>query len=292
MKSGDRHADLDGHRKGSRMRDAFWLTICGTELFIQTEGSGIPVLCVHTAGQSGVQYREVLQRLPAFGYQVVVVDLPGHGRSLPAPGGPISDLHEYGEICWQVIEQLSLEKPILLGCSIGGKIVLDVCVHHGDDVRAAVAMEADAYNGALSVTGLRRSMSDAASPSQGDRTYFGTLASLGVSVPADRGHLIAVMHRREDSIITSSDLIGWTTHDVTEGLASVRCPLLVVAGSDDFWVREADCRKVAETVVNGEFLLLGGVGHYPMEELEDFPELLAGWLNGLLKKSHNNERTN
>jgi pimeloyl-ACP methyl ester carboxylesterase len=271
------------------MHDATWLTIHDTEVFVQTAGSGVPVLCVHTAGQNGVQYREILQRLPAFGYRVVVLDLPGHGRSLPARGGPITDLHEYGEICWQVVEQLCLERPALLGCSIGGKIVLDLCVHHGDDVRAAVAMEADAYNGALSVAGLRRSMSDSASPSQGDRTFFGTLASIGASVPTERGHQIADMHRREDSIITSSDLIGWTTHDVRQGLRDVRCPLLVVAGSDDFWIRPEDCRALAETVMNGEFLLLDGVGHYPMEELEDFPELLAGWLDGLLKKSSNTD---
>ncbi|HUZ40625.1 MAG TPA: alpha/beta hydrolase [Acidimicrobiales bacterium] len=272
------------------MHEATWLTIHDTEVFVQVAGTGTPVLCVHTAGQSGVQYRELLQRLPAFGYQVVVIDLPGHGRSMPAPGGPVTDLHEYGEICWEVIEGLSLEKPNLLGCSIGGKIVLDLCVHHGDDVRAAVVMEADAHNGALSVAGLRRSMSDAASPAQGDRTYYGTLASLGTAVASEKGRLIADMHRREDSIVTSSDLIGWTTHDVTEGLALVRCPMLVVAGSDDFWVREENCRIVAENVVNGEFLLLPGVGHYPMEELEDFPELLAAWLDGLLEKSNKIDR--
>ena len=267
------------------MHEATWLTIRDTQIYVEVAGDGPQILCVHTAGQSGVQYREVLQRLPSLGYQVVVMDLPGHGRSLPASGGAITDLHDYAEYCWSVVEQLSLNNPVILGCSIGGKIVLDLCVHHGDDIRAAIAMEADGHNGALSVAGLRRSMSDAASPSQGDRTYFGTLASLGVAVPTARAEVIAQMHRREDTVITSSDLIGWTTHDVSEALAGVRCRLLVVAGSDDFWVREENCRLVANAVMNGSFLRLEGTGHYPMEELADFPELLATWLQVLLEKS-------
>lgn len=272
------------------MHDATWLTIFGAQIYVEAAGQGTPVLCVHTAGQSGVQYREVLERLPTHGYRVVVVDLPGHGRSSPSPSGPITDLHAYAEYCWEVVRQLSLDRPLVVGCSIGGKIALDLCVSHGEELRGAVAMEADGHNGALSVAALRRSMNDAASPSQGERTYFGTLASLGRSVPPDRAERIAAMHRREDSLVTTSDLIGWTTHDVTTALAGVQCPLLVVAGRDDFWVRESDCRAVAESVAHGEFLALDGVGHYPMEERADFPELLAGWLEGLVKRGGSTAR--
>jgi len=47
---------------------------------------------------------------------------------------------------------------------------------------------------------------------------------------------------------------------------------------------------VAENVVNGEILLLQGVGHYLMEELEIFHDLLVGWLDDLLKKSNKTDR--
>ncbi|HUZ40606.1 MAG TPA: alpha/beta hydrolase [Acidimicrobiales bacterium] len=263
------------------MHSATWLDIDGSQVYVEIAGVGKPVFCIHTAGQSGVQYRRVLQELPLHGYQVVVVDLPDHGRSLPAISGPIEDLHRYAEICWQVIQQLKLEDPIIVGCSVGGKITLDLCVHHGESITAGVAMEADSYNGSLSVSGLRRSMSDSASPSQGDRTYFGALASCGTSVPARVAEQIAVMHRREDSVVTSSDLIGWTTHDLRSDLHKVACPLLVVAGSEDFWVHVDRCAEVALLSPHAGFILLEGVGHYPMEELEDFPTILSGWLEDL-----------
>lgn len=264
------------------MHSATWLEVNNLQIYVEMAGTGQPIFCIHTAGQSGVQYRDVLQQLPQHGYQVVVLDLPGHGRSLPVGDGPISDLHDYAEICWQVIEQLSLVMPVVVGCSIGGKIVLDLCVHHSEQLAAGVAMEANAYSGMLSVSGLRRSMSDAASPSQGDRTYFGTLASCGSSISSEKCEEIAMMHRREDNLITSSDLIGWTTHDLRDELHRVACPLLVVAGTDDFWVTVDECEKVATSVPRGEFIALSGVGHYPMEELDNFPEIMENWLRSLV----------
>jgi len=263
------------------MHNATWLTVNDVEVYVEIAGEGPTVFCVHTAGQSGVQFRRLLQALPALDYRVVVIDLPGHGRSEPAHGGPVEDLHEYAEYCWTAMVELSIEKPFLLGCSIGAKIALELCVNHSEHIAGVVAMEVDAYSGALSVSGLRRSMSDVASPSQGDRTFHGTLASLGTSVPEERAREIAIMHRREDNVITAADLIGWTTHDLRGRLGSVTCPILIIAGSDDFWIRPAWARDTARMIPLGEFRTLDGIGHYPMEEIQDFAPLLVEWLEEL-----------
>ena len=49
----------------------------GVASFVEQWGSGQPVLCIHTAGQNGVQWRGVAPGLVARGYRVVVPDLPG-----------------------------------------------------------------------------------------------------------------------------------------------------------------------------------------------------------------------
>lgn len=266
------------------MHSAGWIDVDGEEIYLEISGEGPAVVCVHTAGQSGVQYREVLEELPALGYRVIVPDLPGHGRSAPASTGPINDLHRYAEVCWGLVDALHLERPFVVGCSIGGKITLDLCAHHGDEISGGVAMEADAYNGRLSVAGLCRSAQDPASPSQGDRTYFGTLASLGVDVDAVRAERSARMHRREDNVVTTNDLIGWTTHDLRDVLGSTTCPVLLVAGADDFWIDPQWARASAAMMPLGEYRELAGVGHYPMEEIDGFSRLLADWLEGLAQR--------
>ena len=252
--------------------------------FVLTEGSGPAVLLIHTAGQNGVQWRHVQSQLAALGYRVVVPDLPGHGKSEPAPGGPVRDLGEYAAWCEELIDALNLDRPFIVGCSIGGRIALDLAARRGERLSGAVAMASHGRRDThprLSVHGLERELVDSAAPSRADRTYFGTLAVVGDKVSTETAELIATMHRREDPAVSSSDLIGWTTHDLGDALDTVACPVHLVAGTDDLWVDPRDVAATAERIPLAELTVLEGIGHYPMEELDDFPGTLHGWLKGL-----------
>lgn len=262
---------------------ADYIEVGGTRSFVLEDGDGPPVLCLHTAGQNGVQWRDVQSELAAQGYRVVVPDLPGHGRSEPAAGGPVRDLGVYAAWCEELIDRLGMERPHVVGCSIGGAITLQLAVRCGDRLAGAVAMAAHGGTDApgLSVRGLERELIDAAAPSRTDRTYFGTLAVVGRRVPAARAELIARMHRREDPEISNSDLIGWTTHDVRDRLDGVACPTHLVVGADDRWLDPAEVRRTADRIPRSRYTLLDGIGHYPMEEIEDFAGTLDGWLREL-----------
>jgi pimeloyl-ACP methyl ester carboxylesterase len=128
------------------------------------------------------------------------------------------------------------------------------------------------------VRGLRRELVDVAAPARGDRTYLGTLAVVGRSVRPDRAALIATMHRREDPVVTVSDLIGWATHDLRDRLPLIGCPVRLAVGTDDLWVDVERVRWAAGRIPGARLTVLDGVGHYPMEEIDGFAGVLAGWL--------------
>lgn len=263
---------------------ADYIDVGGCHSFVLQEGRGIPVLLLHTAGQNGVQWRHVQGGLASHGYHVVVPDLPGHGRSEPAPGGPVRDLGEYAAWCEELIKGLGLDRPFVVGCSIGGRISLDLAARMGDRLGGVVAMAAHGQRDShprLTVHGLERELVDSAAPSRADRTYFGTKAVVGARVPAETSELIALMHRREDPAISSSDLIGWTTHDLGDALDEVACPVHLVAGTDDLWVDPSDVARTADRIPRSELTVLDGIGHYPMEEVSGFADVLHGWLKGL-----------
>ncbi|MQA94362.1 MAG: alpha/beta fold hydrolase [Streptosporangiales bacterium] len=249
--------------------------------FVEVAGEGPAVLLLHTAGQSGVQWEETLRRLPTFGFTAVVPDLPGHGRSDPARGGPVEDVDGYRRACEEIAAGLGLECFYVAGVSVGGKLALDFAVHGDGRVLGVVACGAEAYNRKQSASGLRRAREGSASPSAAERTYYGTLASVGSSVPADRAELIAARHRREDPLVTATDLGAWAVHDLRGRLGKVRCPVHLVAGAEDFWIDLDDVRATAAEIPGARVTVLDGVGHYPMEELPDFPERLAAWLREL-----------
>lgn len=243
------------------------------------------VLCIHTAGQSGVQWRHVAAALATHGHRVIVPDLPGHGRSEPAVDGPVTDLAVYADWLWKLLDALEIERPYVIGCSIGGKLTLDLATRPDRPLAGAIAMAAEAGPGRVNIAGLRRELEDVAGPSRGERTYLGTIASVGNAVPPDRARLIATMHRREDPVVSSSDLIGWGGHDVRDRLPLATCPVHLVAGEQDPWISAATVESDARRVPGSRFTLLPGYGHYPMEEVDDFAALAAEWLRELEQRS-------
>lgn len=267
------------------MIQAHYQEIGGAMAFVEDIGAGPPVLCLHTAGQSGVQWRQTGEALAARGYRVLIPDLPGHGRSEPAPHGPVRDLGVYGQWCGALLDQFGLERPFVVGCSIGGKIALDLACRRGEAMRGVVAMAADAGMGEAAgrafAKKLDRELEDSAAPSRSDRTFLGTLAVVGRSVPETRRRLIAEMHRREDPAITTNDLIGWTLFDRWSRLASIRCPVHLVVGADDLWVPSCGVERTAALIPGARVTRLDGIGHYPMEEMDGFAVRLDEWLRAL-----------
>jgi pimeloyl-ACP methyl ester carboxylesterase len=269
------------------MATSQYLRLGGARVFIEEDGSGIPVLCLHTAGQTGAQWRDVLAELPPRGLRVIAPDLPGHGRSDPAPLGAICDLVEYVQLCEELIAALDLTAPYVVGCSMGGKIAMELAIRGVSPLSGIVVMEADARNSALSSAALELSLEDSMSPSRADRTYFGTINSCGRAVSKERLNAIAEMHRREDPIVSVNDLIAWTSYDASDRIGRITCPAYFAVGEDDFWIGPEDVRRAAESVEGARFEILPGVGHYPMEEIPEFPDLLYRWLAELgLKRIH------
>lgn len=261
------------------MHKADYLSIDGRLGYVELFGEDGPaVLCVHTAGQSGVQFRYTAPQLAELGYRVLVVDLPGHGRSEPAEDGPVADLGVYGDWCLQVLEIMSMANPYLLGCSIGGSIVMDMAVKASDRLAGVVAMAA-ADSRIVHPDGVRPLvLEDSGSPSIRDRTYFGALASPGRLVPADRVELIALMHCREDWHVTFADGTAMGRLDLWDQLPNIQCPMVVVAGEDDPFIPHRLVRETAARIPGARYELLEGYGHYPMEEMAQFARTFDRWV--------------
>lgn len=258
---------------------ASYLTLDGSLAFVEIWGStGQPVFCIHTAGQSGVQYREAAAGLARLGYRVIVPDLPGHGRSEPHRGGPVTDLGDYAAWCVQLIEALELERPVIVGCSIGGKISLDIAARMGRRIHSVIAMAANAEAGHANVAGLRRELEDISAPSRSDRTYYGTQAVVGSAVSSERRDLIARMHCREDPQVSISDLLAWGGHNIFERLRTITAPARLVAGSDDLWINPESIQRATMEIPGAHYTYLDGIGHYPMEEMTDFAEHVDRWV--------------
>ena len=112
-------------------------------VYFEEAGQGIPLVCLHTAGADGRQFRHLMNDdAVTRHYRVLAFDLPWHGKSLPPAGWQDEEYRlttpGYIELVRAFIEALGLERPVVLGCSIGGKIVLELARLHAKTFRALV----------------------------------------------------------------------------------------------------------------------------------------------------------
>ncbi|NVO25312.1 alpha/beta fold hydrolase [Donghicola sp. B5-SW-15] len=73
-------------------------------------------------------------------HRLIAFDMPWHGKSLPPEGFQTQEYllqtDAYIKTVLAVIEGLGLEKPILAGCSMGGRIALQLAALHADQFGA------------------------------------------------------------------------------------------------------------------------------------------------------------
>ena len=119
-------------------------------IFVEEAGGGIPLLCLHTAGADSRQFRHVLNdKEVARRFRVIAFDFPWHGRSnLPAQWWLMRyrlTTKAYLGIVRAVWQALDLERPVVMGCSMGGAIVLTLAAEYQDELRGIIGLESAAY---------------------------------------------------------------------------------------------------------------------------------------------------
>ena len=111
-----------------------FVDVDGARVHVLEAGAGPTLLLVHgLAGQSGHFTHSLAERL-ARDFHVVAIDRPGAGWSRRARGAS-ARLRDQARLVAGVISTLKLDRPLLVGHSLGGGIGLAVGLDHPDIVR-------------------------------------------------------------------------------------------------------------------------------------------------------------
>ena len=126
------------------------LTLEGQDhrIYFEEAGSGIPLLLQHTAGCYGGQWRHLFEcKAITDHFRLIAYDLPFHGKSLP-PVGPKWWAEEYKlkadflrSVPIALSTALGLDRPVFMGCSVGGVLALDLARYHPEAFRAVISLE-------------------------------------------------------------------------------------------------------------------------------------------------------
>ncbi|MEK7386677.1 MAG: alpha/beta hydrolase [candidate division NC10 bacterium] len=241
-------------------------------VYFEEAGQGIPLVCLHTAGADGRQFRHLMNdEAITKDWRVIAFDMPWHGKSLPPAGWQDEEYklttRGYVELIMTFIRTLRLERPVALGCSIGGKIVLELARLHAKSFRALIGLESADYQAPwYDDTGwLHRSdvhggevsgalMSGLIAPQSPEETRWDTLWMYMMSGPG----------------VFNGDLFFYRADgDFRDRVAQIdtsHCPLYLLTGEYDFSCTPEDTLRTAAKIKDARVTVMKEIGHFPMSE--------------------------
>ncbi|HVH64813.1 MAG TPA: alpha/beta hydrolase [Candidatus Acidoferrum sp.] len=123
-----------------------YAAVNGLNLYYETHGTGRPVILLHGGLGSGEMFGPVIPIL-AEKRQVVTVDLQGHGRTSDIDR-PI-DVKLMADDIAALIDHLNLDKPDVVGYSLGGGVALLTAAKYPNKVRKLVSVSANIRRDAI-----------------------------------------------------------------------------------------------------------------------------------------------
>jgi pimeloyl-ACP methyl ester carboxylesterase len=118
----------------------------GINLYFETHGSGQPLILLHGGLGSGEMFGPILPALTGR-HQVIAPDLQGHGRTADIDR-PI-DIRFMADDIAALIDHLGLDRPDVVGYSLGGGVALQTAVTYPAQVGRLVAASAHIRSDAI-----------------------------------------------------------------------------------------------------------------------------------------------
>jgi pimeloyl-ACP methyl ester carboxylesterase len=264
----------------------------GINLHVREWGArgGVPVLLIHGWSQSHLCWIKQYENGLRDKLHVVAFDLRGHGMSdSPLDAEQYTDGDRWADDIAAIIEQLALEKPILVGWSYGGFIICDYVRKHGQDkisginfVSAAVVIGPAAFGRLIG-------------PGFLDNAALACERDLPTSTAAMRKFLRVCFVRpisQDDfetalafNMVVAPEARAFLIQrelDFAPVLETINCPVLVTHGRSDIVVLPAMSHYILDHCRTAEASWYDGTGHAPfLEWPERFNEELVSFARRL-----------
>jgi pimeloyl-ACP methyl ester carboxylesterase len=242
-------------------------------IYFEEAGRGIPLLCLHTAGADSRQYRHLMtDEAITQHFRVIAFDMPFHGRSNPPDGWWLQKYRlttaSYIAVIRAVWRALGLERPVVVGCSMGGAIVLKVAADYQQELHGIIGLESSAFapgryneflhhpaiHGGELAASYTYGLCAPQSPESSARENWWYYSQAGPGVYAGDVHFYS---------------IDWDGREVIKAIDTSVCTVSLLTGEYDYSCTPEMTRQVAASIPGARLVIMKGIGHFPM--IENYP---------------------
>jgi pimeloyl-ACP methyl ester carboxylesterase len=256
------------------------------QMHYREAGKGLPIILVHQALRSSLEYRLVTPLL-SNNWRVISIDLMGYGDSdMPDQPHAVSD---HAARLREFVDALGLKRLVVAGHHTGANVALEFAASYPKGVEALILSGPAVVIGEKEKSALVKKMSAIQYPSpRADGSHLlliwreGLVSSFDVPrIPATEVELlhdffleqIKVGARRKEAHIAAF------SHDALGSAPRVKAPTLLIIGKNDMW----SCARGAElkaALSNGELQEFDAAGEMPRLN----PELWSSTIRAFLEK--------
>jgi pimeloyl-ACP methyl ester carboxylesterase len=231
-----------------------------------------PVVLIHGAGGDHLYWPPQLRRLP--GWQLIVPDLPGHGKSA---GLGHHSIEEYARHLMEFLTELRIFKAALIGHSMGGAIALSAAAQYPQRV---VALGLVACGARLRVSSSLLSRFTASAG------YEGTVdqvieSSFSRHANERLKHLARQRMLDTRPAVLHGDFLACNEFDASAQLEGLSIPTQIVCGAEDHMTPPRLSEYLHRHVAGSRLDLVPNAGHMVMLEQ---PNLITELFSGFLAK--------
>jgi pimeloyl-ACP methyl ester carboxylesterase len=260
--------------------DSKFVEVNGVNVHYKTWGEGESTfLLLHGFGASVFSWREVVEPLAQYG-TVIAYDRPAFGlteRPLEwkgaSPYGPQAQV----DIVIGLMDELGVEKAILVGNSAGGTVSMQVALQYPERVEALILVDAAVYAGGGAPSWSRPILKTPQMNHVGP-LIARQLQAQGVEFIKTAWHDPSkITQETFDGYQKPLQLENWDKalwqltvasqeSGLVERLAEITMPTLVITGDDDRIVPTEQSLRLAGELPNAELQVIEQSGHLPHEE--------------------------
>jgi pimeloyl-ACP methyl ester carboxylesterase len=240
-------------------------------VYFEEAGQGIPLVCLHTAGTDTRQWRHLMtDETVTRNFRVLAFDMPWHGKSYPPAG---FEKEEYRLTTKGFIAAirafcaaLELDQPVVMGCSIGGRIVLDLAAGHAKEFGALIGVQCSNYH---------KPWYDSSWLNRPDVHGGEVCAALVSGMMAPQSPTATVQetlwqYKQGGPGVFKGDLYFYGTEgdfrDRMHLIDPEACPIYLLTGEYDYSATPEDTLRTAAAIKGAYVEIMKEVGHFPMSE--------------------------
>ena len=261
------------------------IEVDGVRIAYRRIGKGRPILVLNGFAATSADWDPSFIDVLASSNELILVDNRGIGSS--TDNGRPFGIDQLADDAARVIEMLDVERPSVLGWSMGGFIAQRLALQHPDRINKLILLSTDpgGVNADLASVEVWSKLIDmSGTPHEQARRLLSLVfpSAIVESIYREFGDIVAAARAQLSPSLLDRQVAAmdaWHHNGIASQVREIRVPVLIATGTEDVVIPASNALKLVNAIPSAWLAQFNGGGHAFMYQ---YPRPLADLINNFL----------